>query len=448
MSLSSRILLVQRSDRPLSSAAERLEAWGWRCHDCHDGDTMVGLLAEQAFDVILIDPGVDDSMTIVGYLKTQAETKQIPVVLAASEDASSVAAHALALGGDDVIVLPVEDSELYARVRALSRLRRMELERVRRESVLREFGLRIEGAGRGVPAIDKIGILLIGPAGQEQVQVVTALGGAAAVAYAETIDGALERLRRYDLEVAVVTGADDSHQIQRLLASIREDGALYHLPVMLIARPDVFPDRAGPFGWGVSDVLFHPFHPEVLRLRIQGWVRQQRLRRRLCGQRWGETLPWTVDHLTKLYGHGFLHRYLEHQIGESRAVGSTLSVATFSVCGMSTVNRKLGFVRGDRLLAELGDLLGRLIRAEDLPARLDTDRLCVVMDGIGIEEAREVAARIADAARRLGVGAERARPLAVELRAGVAELSPEDDTYSLLERGFAESEAVPLRHAS
>lgn len=448
MSLSSRILLVQRAERPLSSAAERLEQWGWRCLDCHDGDAMVALLAEQPFDVILLDPGVEDSMTIVGYLKTQSGTKSIPLVLAASEDPSSVAAHALALGGDDVIVLPVDDAELYARIRALSRLRRMELERVRREAVLREFGLQVEAAGRGVPAIDKIGILLIGPAGQEQVQVVTALGGAAAVAYAETIDGAFERLRRYDLEVAVVTGASDQRQIQRLLASIREDGALYHLPVMLIARPDVFPDRAIPFEWGVSDVLFHPFHPEVLRLRMQGWVRQQRLRRRLCGQLWGEALPWTVDRLTRLYSHGFLHRYLEHQIAESRARGSTLAVATFAVTGMSAINRQLGFVSGDQLLAELGDLLGRLTRAEDLPARLDTDRLCVVMDGIGLAQARQVATRIADAARRLTVGSGAARRLGIELRAGVSELAAGDDTYSLIERSLACAEPPSLRQAS
>lgn len=451
MSLSSRILLVQRPERPLSSPAERLEQWHWHCVECHDGDSMVGLLAEEAFDVILLDPGVEDSFAIVNYLKSRADTRQIPLVLVASEDPASVAASALALGADDVIVLPVESAELYARVRALSRLLKMEMERVRREAVLGEFGIEIGpgelGGGPAVPAIDKIGILLIGPAGQEQVQVVTALGGAAAVAYAESHASAIERLRRYDLEVAVVTGSEDELETKRLMTSIREDDSLYHLPVMLIARPDIFPDRSSPFEWGMSDVLFHPFHPELLRLRIQGWVRQQRLRRRLRGQLAGEALPSTVDRLTRLYTHGFLHRYLEHQIGSARSSTGPLSIATFCVSRMETINRKLGFVAGDRFLARLGELLGRLTRAEDLAARLDTDRLCVVMNGVEVEDARQVARRIAESACRLGLG-DGSPPLGVELRAGVAALEAGDDTYALLARSFADAEPAPLRRAS
>jgi hypothetical protein len=83
-------------------------------------------------------------------------------------------------------VLPVEDAELFARVRALERLAAMEVERRRRESVLSQYGVATPSQKPGVPAIDRIGILLIGPAGGDQIQVMTALGGAAPAAYAET----------------------------------------------------------------------------------------------------------------------------------------------------------------------------------------------------------------------------------------------------------------------
>jgi two-component system, cell cycle response regulator len=209
MSLSSHLLIVQRPSQPLEVLRTRLGAWGWRTLACASGEEMVDLLAENTFDIIIVNAGIDQYMDIIGYLKANAGTKRIPLVTVATQDPATVAAQALALGADDVINLPVGDAELYARIRALSRIRLMELERARREAVLREFGIPAERSAPTVPAFDKIGILLIGPAGQEQVQVVTALGGAAAIAYAETAASAFERLRRQDLEVAVITGADD-----------------------------------------------------------------------------------------------------------------------------------------------------------------------------------------------------------------------------------------------
>lgn len=448
MSLSSRILLVQRAEQPLAELSARLESWAWHCTSCTDAGEMLTLLETSAFDVILLDPGVEGSMDIVSWLKARAETRRIPLVTVAIEDPSIVAAHALALGADDVIVLPVEDAELYARVRALSRLRVMELERLRRDQVLREFGVVAEETGPGVPAIEKIGILLIGPAGQEQVQVVTALGGSAAIAYAETAESALARLRRYDLEVAVITGADDPEATRALLEAIRADGALYHLPVMLIARGELLPDRAEPFAWGTSDVLCHPFHPEVLRLRVQGWVRQQRLRRRLRGQLTTEVIPPTVDRLTRLYGHGFLHRYLERQIEAVRTFGGRLAVASFEIARMGRINREAGYIGGDAALREVGQLIARLTRAEDLAARYDGDRFCAVLLDATVDDVLVVSERIAQAARDLFPrGSARAGPV-IELRSGVAELSPDDDAASLIRRAFASAAPEELRQAS
>jgi diguanylate cyclase (GGDEF)-like protein len=448
MSLSSHLLIVQRPAQPLEVLSARLAAWGWRMVACTSGEEMVDLLTKSTFDIIIVDVGVEQYMAIIGYLKANAATKRIPLVTVATQDPATVAAHALALGADDVINLPVEDAELYARIRALSRIRLMELERARREAVLREFGIPVERTAPAVPAFDKIGILLIGPAGQEQVQVVTALGGAAAIAYAETAASAFERLRRQDLEVAVITGADDPDEVRALCGVIRADGELYHLPVMLIARPDVFPDRAAPFEWGISDVLFHPFHPEVLRLRIHGWVRQQRLRRRLRGQVAGNALPPVVDRLTGLYGHGFLHRYVEHEIKHARAVGTPLTVAAFAVAGMSRINQEHGFVLGDGLLAELAAMIARLSRAEDLTARYDADRFAVVLGGMSASEAQSVTERIVQAVAETGFEAGSPRPLRAQLRPGVALLESGDDAFRLIRRAFEQMDLQPLQQAS
>jgi diguanylate cyclase (GGDEF)-like protein len=181
--------------------------------------------------------------------------------------------------------------------------------------------------------------------------------------------------------------------VQRLCATVRSDPELFDLPVLLVARSQHFADFAQPFAWGVSDVLFQPFHPEVLRLRVQAWVRQQRLRRHLRGGL-GSLAP-TNDRLTRLYGHGFLHAYVDHLIQESARTGATLALIGLAVARMGQINRLYGYAAGDRVLAMLAGVRASSSRAEDLPARLEGDRFCLVLNNATALDARAAAERFA-----------------------------------------------------
>src|SRR5919106_2822137 len=268
MLASTYVTVLQRSSQPLALVCTRLQGWGCRIASCATSAEVLANIAGARTDLVLIDVDVEDSMGLVARLKADPEARHVPTIATTMDNPAAVAAYALALGADDIFALPVEDTELYARIRALSRLAMLEVELRRRERVLAEFGVRAAHGARGLPAIDRTAILLIGPAGGDQVQVMSALGGAASAAYAETADAALERLRRDDLDVAVVTAARDSRELELLCAAVRSDPQLFDLPLLMIGRPDSFDDRTTPFRWGASDVLFQPFHPEILRLRV------------------------------------------------------------------------------------------------------------------------------------------------------------------------------------
>ena len=322
------LTVLQRSSQPLEMMCSRLQDWGCRITKCASSTDLLATLNTTRTDLVLIDLGAEDGMELLAHIKADPEIRHLPAVAVTTEDPAAAAAYALALGADDIYGLPIDDTELYARTRALARLAMLEIERRRRETVLAAFGVLPGQDPRGVPAIDRISILLIGPAGGDQVQVMSALGGAATAAYAETTDAALERLRREDLDVAVITAARDNRETEQLCAAIRADAQLFDLPVLMVGRPEGFADRATPFHWGVSDVLHQPFHPEILRLRVDGWVRQQRLRRRLRGDLDDGVTPPTADRLTGLYGHGFLHGYVDYLI----AYGGGVPMAVAGFC--------------------------------------------------------------------------------------------------------------------
>jgi diguanylate cyclase (GGDEF)-like protein len=284
----------------------------------------------------------------------------------------------------------------------------MEIERRRRDAVLAHFGVALGPETPGVPAI--------------------------------------ERLRRDDLDVALITTSQDHHELQRLCAAIRSDSELFDLPVVLVGRAQYFADRAQPFAWGGSDVLFQPFHPEVLRLRVQAWVRQQRLRRHLRGGL--VNLAPTTDRLTRLYGHGFLHAYVTHLIEQAARTGGTLAVVSLAIAQMSQINRLHGYAAGDRVLATLGGVLARSSRSEDLPARLDGDRFCLVINNATALDARAAAERIGILLSYTPVALSGGRHLQVTLKTGVAELAEGDDAALLIGRAFERMQAFALPRAS
>lgn len=448
MSPPTRLIVAQRPSEPLEPVCARLVESGCELYACTSHAQAVATLRQEVVEIVLIDAWIEGGMALLTQIKADPALRHLPVVIATPDDAPAVGSHALALGADDVLVLPVEDAELFARIWALARLAAMEVERRRRDAVLSEFGIAPPPEMPGVPAIDRIGILLIGPAGGDQIQVMTALGGAATAAYAETAESALERLRREDLDLAIITSSHDHHQIQRLCATIRSDPVLFDLPVMLTGDPDQLDDRTLPFHWGVSDALFQPFLPEVLRLRVQAWVRQQRLRRRLRGGLDGEELAAATDRLTRLYGHGFLHGFVDCLIGRSRSTGTPLSVASFGVVRMRQINQDHGYAAGDRVLAQIGSLIARTSRAEDLPARFGDDRFCLVIDGATAREARAATERLATILSQTPLAVRPDEAIQVAFRAGVAELDYGEDAAILIGRAFERMHPFGLRQAS
>jgi diguanylate cyclase (GGDEF)-like protein len=188
------------------------------------------------------------------------------------------------------------------------------------------------------------------------------------------------------------------------------------------------------------------FHPEVLRLRVQSWVRQQRLRRHLRSG--PASLARTTDRLTRLYGHGFLHAYVDHLIEHSAPTGGTLALVGLAVAGMGRINRAHGYAAGDRVLASLGNMLARTSRAEDLPARLGGDRFCLVINQATLREAGAAAERIGMLLSHDPVALESGRQVQLTLETGVAELTDGDDAATLIGRAFERMARFELRRAS
>ncbi|HYZ25963.1 MAG TPA: response regulator, partial [Geminicoccaceae bacterium] len=115
MAQPTRLIVLQRPDQPLELLCARLGEWGCELALCDSYERAAAALAADGADIVLIDAWVEDGLPLLTQMKASPATRYLPIVIATAEEPAAVAAHALALGADDVFVLPIEDAELHAR---------------------------------------------------------------------------------------------------------------------------------------------------------------------------------------------------------------------------------------------------------------------------------------------------------------------------------------------
>lgn len=122
-----------------------------------------------------------------------------------------------------------------------------------------------------------------------------------------------------------------------------------------------------------------------------------------------------VDHLTGLNNRASLASRFDELRAQARVTGSSIALVVYDLDRFKSVNDDLGHDRGDAVLRDTAALLRRHLRAEDLVYRLGGEEFCVLLPGLGVEAALEIAQR-----QRESI--EEARPggVAITVSGGVA----------------------------
>jgi putative two-component system response regulator len=132
------ILLADDNADVRTALEYMLRAQGYNVVAVGDGDAAVAALEEHQVDLVLLDvlmPG-RSGFSVCRHIKSQAETRLIPVVLITGLANPESRVEGIESGADDFISKPLNRDELLARVRALLKLKRFTDELESAESVL------------------------------------------------------------------------------------------------------------------------------------------------------------------------------------------------------------------------------------------------------------------------------------------------------------------------
>lgn len=449
--MSIRLAVFQRGSQPLEGLCAQLRCAGYDVFERYTGAAVFDLSADTEIDVLLIDAGAREAKRLLDGIKDCPRLGTVPVMLIVTDEAKAQACASWSPQVDDIIVLPIERNDLRARVRSLSRLVSMTAELIRRQAVLSDFGVDspVEPVLRG--AADRINVLIVGEAPGDQVELLEALGGTITASYAETSVLALAHLNRSPLDqvdMVIVMAATPAAEVRALFRLIRAAAEWADLPILLVEDAVSGRTLEAISPWGDAELLPKPHYPVVVCRRLQVLTRQWRLRRQLRGMMADSKHAPTMDGLTGLYGHGFLHHYISRSITESRRRALPLSLAACTVSGLSQINAVFGYPAGDQILRQLGAALAGSCRAQDLVARAGHAGFCIVLNDTSEHEAVIVCHRIADILARALQHLPEKQRRCVQAITGLAEMSGNDDAAILVRRAFQQRLPVTLNQAS
>jgi len=116
-----RILLVEDNQRLSEAITTNLSQAGFEIDPVAEGDEALAVLAQQHYDLVILDLGLPDMDGMEVLRGLRAQKNAVPVLVLTARDRLSDKISGLNSGADDYMVKPFEADELVARLKALLR---------------------------------------------------------------------------------------------------------------------------------------------------------------------------------------------------------------------------------------------------------------------------------------------------------------------------------------
>jgi putative two-component system response regulator len=150
MKLSGKVVVIEDVEENLEHITAVLERDGYTVVGARDGAEGLDLVLREHPDLVLTDvvmPRIN-GFEVCRRLKSDRETRLIPVVLVTGLAERSDRIQGIDAGADDFLTKPFDGHELRARVRSLVRLKRFTDDLDRADSVILSLGLTVEARDR------------------------------------------------------------------------------------------------------------------------------------------------------------------------------------------------------------------------------------------------------------------------------------------------------------
>lgn len=319
--------------------------------------------------------------------------KTIPVVAIDAQDNITARLAALAAGVQDVLLQPVDDMVLQARIRSLLRAR----------SAKEELRLQRDAAGRF--ALSAGECLPAGMLENATVALVTQNTSRARCWSAALAMHSPFKLRCHnmtDIRSIMTSPVPDAIVIElneetaglglRLIADLRARAATRQSIIVALPESHAPELAAEALDRGAHDVLQAGFIAEELNMRLTAQLEQKLQDDHLRDSIRSELKAAVLDPMTGLYNRRYATPYLEQVLQHARDTGESFALMVADLDHFKRVNDAFGHPVGDAVLVETAARLKPLMGPKDLLARIGGEEFLFVLPGQSAAEAAAAAA--------------------------------------------------------
>ncbi len=388
--MTARILAVDDIATNLRLLEAKLQAEYYEVMLASSGPEALRVALTQLPDVILLDvmmPGMD-GFEVCRRLKADARTAHIPVVMVTALTDSAERVRGLEAGADDFLSKPVDTATLFARLRALLRMKQVQdAWRIRAETA-RQLGM----DGAAAPELGGSGaraLILDVESGESEALRAALLAEGLIVYVARSADAAFAQLAPGDMDLAILALPADGDEILRLASRLRAQTSTRDLPVILLADTAQKAAVLRAFDLGASDHCFRPLDPNELRARARNQIRRKRYQEKLRADLDRSLEMAMTDSLTGLRNRRYVLRHLQTLLRTDSAAVLLIDIDRFKA-----INDTHGHQVGDVTLREVAERMRDQLRAVDVLARYGGEEFMAVLGNSQAAEAVVVAERL------------------------------------------------------
>jgi two-component system cell cycle response regulator len=428
--MTGRILIVDDVATNRIVMKVKLAAACYAVEQAENGAAALRAAREGRPDLILLDVVMPDmsGLEVCRQLKADPATADIPIILITALADRESKMEGLEAGADDFLTKPVDEVTLLARVRSLLRARDTVRELHERGETGVQLGFAEEAMGFAAPE-RPARIALVAPGARGAVIWKTALDlrlrdeVIVLAREAALADGGAHPGEAPDV---FVIAADLTHRNEgmRLLSDLRSRPHTRHAATVVIL-PEGDSERAAiALDLGASDILYDPFDPQELAIRIRAQLGRKRQADHLrASVRAGLELAVT-DSLTGLHNRRYALFHLEQMMARP---GRGVAVMMLDLDYFKAINDRHGHSVGDRVLALVARRLRTQLRGQDLLARMGGEEFLVALPDADHAAAVDCAERLRHVIGDTPFEIDGAfGQLSVTLSVGLALVPPED----------------------
>ncbi len=155
------ILAVDDNPVNLKLISALLESRGYQVYLATGGDEAIKLIEEKKPDLVLLDvmmPGIS-GYEVCQRLRAQESTSLLPIILVTSLD-DSERIQGIEAGADDFLTKPINQNDLFARVKSLLRIKFLQEEILEKSRELEDINIKLEEkVSKQVKELEKLGTL-------------------------------------------------------------------------------------------------------------------------------------------------------------------------------------------------------------------------------------------------------------------------------------------------